>query len=494
MMKRFFLLFFFSCVSLIYAGKNFSDFSNLTNSLQLGSSPNSKIRSFLSWAEHVLQPATYDERTKEFHTFLSQSFKKFQFKKIYESKYLSAQSNGFKKITFSHKYLGNGYFTKITSQSIQQMAASRFGDAISEYALKKNQKSNLQEGTFSDSNTFSAYLKSKSNIGSFSDKTFLLLAQKLLDIISPENIDNLPQQSRKKFYANLKTNNNRKVLDAFYKNYPHFSNYLQKYTSLSRLVYSKKYKGQTLTAFDLRGRLSDFFLYNDYPYAATYLRDLKPLGKLHVYFYTNEGKRFMELHLDSRKLSCNLRFYTLGGKLVPYLSSKQLFLEKSFSLDSLKNFYFPIHVSFKGNIYGLSFTNNNIWLRASYTNKKQHSSLKVKIASIPKTKVSGGFSYVIPSWLIDIMIPGNMEELIHSVTTVLVNANGKRGSFVKTHFYRQKNTQIHANLETEFLDNFFIRFGVKVWNYRILPSDAAEKDIVKFVSKLLEKLRQDLKS
>ncbi|MEM7183895.1 MAG: hypothetical protein AAF518_23525, partial [Spirochaetota bacterium] len=466
MIKWFSVLFLFFYASFTYAGKDFVDFSKLASSLQLGNAPNSKIRSFLYWGQHILQPASYDTRTKEFYTFLSQSFKKFQFRKIYESKYLSAQGNGFKKITFSHKYSGKGYFTKIVRQNVKQMTAPHFGDAISEYALKKNQESALGEGTFSDSPTFSAYLKSKSNLGHFSDQTLLLLLENLLQIISPKNIEKLPQLGTKRFYNNLKTTTNRKLLDSFYKSYPHFSNYLQKYTSLSRLVYLKKYKGQLVTAFDLRGRLSDFFLYNDYPYAATFLRDLKSLGKLHIYFYTNEGHRFMELHLNSHDLSCNLQLYTLAGKLVPYLSSKKLFLEKSFSLSSLKSFYFPIHISFKGNIYGLTFKNNNIWLGAWYTNQKRHSSLKVKMASIPKTKVSGGFSYVIPSWLIDIMIPGNMEGLIHSVTTVIVNANNKRGSFVKTHFYRRDNTQIHTNLETEFLDNFFIRFGVKVWNYR----------------------------
>ncbi|HRP68588.1 MAG TPA: hypothetical protein PLY93_03575, partial [Turneriella sp.] len=61
------------------------------------------------------------------------------------------------------------------------------------------------------------------------------------------------------------------------------------------------------------------------------------------------------------------------------------------------------------------------------------------------------------------------------------------------HWKKQKNeNQLHASLSTEFLENRFIRIGMKIWVRRFRPNEEVQEEIRLFIASFTRALLSDL--
>ena len=122
--------------------------------------------------------------------------------------------------------------------------------------------------------------------------------------------------------------------------------------------------------------------------------------------------------------------------------------------------------------------------------------VSARLTKISTPQIAGSFYHVVPPWLIDIGMPGNMEELANRFIRVLVAGNYRKGSSFRFIWDAQQPKQgsiATVSAETEILDNPFARFAVKVINHRVIPTEGAFLDIKKGHARLCKAWLKDLK-
>ncbi len=453
------------------------------------------VANFLNLLVSLASKTKYNKAAEEFHGYLSKSIEKFDFKDLYNSKYMRHSANGYKSVTYTGLNSQNGFIVDLIDGSFEKIPIKGFGDFGVELSLRKNESFSVATGSYAKSNSYSGDLKLDENFGAFSHEKGTIFLGSLLSLIEMDNLDkiNLPTS---KTFPNLKNPENRKILDLLLADLPSVSRFLNQYFEADSLLKDVNKNGKRVTMFILNGRINNRYVQNHYPYLAGYLDDISELGNIRMIFYNSSGNRILEINLESNTLLLYCKFYTASGKIIPYSTNdgkEELDFTEAFSLQTLSLYNFKISISFQATIYGLNFENKDISINGVYTNKPEEGNIYFALKEFPKTSVSGGFSYIVPAWAIDLVIPGNMEELINHFTTVLVHANQEKGSFLKLS-WKKKTSNWHFSLrsESEFVDNFFIRFGLKIFNYKIRPSKEAGEELSRFLVQIFELTKKDI--
>ena len=404
-------------------------------------------------------------------------------------------ANGYKSVTYVGVNSQEGFNVDLIDSSFEKIPIHNFGDFGVEFSLRKNESSSVATGSYAKSNSYSGDLKLEQYLGVFSHEKGAVLLGSLLSLLDMENLDkiNLPAS---KTFSNLKNSENRKVLDLLLADLPSVSRFLNQYFAADSLLKDQNKNGKRVTMVILNGRINNRYVQNQYPYLAEYFDDISELGNIKMLFFNSSGSRILEINMESKTLLLYCKFYTAGGKMIPYSTkdgNDELDFSKAFALPTLSLYSFKILISFQAAIYGLDFDNKEITVNGIYSNKPGEGNLSFALKDFSKTSVSGGFSYLIPSWAIDLAIPGNLEELIYHFTIVLVHANQDRGSFLKLSWKKKPSAwNFSLRSESEFVDNFFIRFGLKVFNYKIRPSKLAGEELSRFLVQIFDLARKDV--
>ena len=138
----------------------------------------------------------------------------------------------------------------------------------------------------------------------------------------------------------------------------------------------------------------------------------------------------------------------------------------------------------------------NVLVDAKYSNIDRIGKLDFKLAKFPAPKVGGRFIGVVPPWMIDIGIPGSIDEYAHKLTKTLVKGNNGRGSrlYLKWDTKQGRKVMFTAKGETEFVDNRFIKFGAKIWIRKFVPDDKAVEEVQQILQATTGALLNDIKA
>ncbi|TGK29532.1 hypothetical protein EHQ12_17415 [Leptospira gomenensis] len=430
-------------------------------------------KQFFGFLRGAAKKIQYDGRASEFHKYIETSLEKFELKKLYQSEFLQRSEDGTHRIAYRGTFSREGYTVKLEEKRSNSFPPA-FGDFSADFLLKHNPK------PFYGGNSYSGNLDLTTNLGPFTNKHALAALEILLKYLDSENVKKIDAPATA-IFRKVNPPESRKVLNDFSKSFPDLGKFLNYYFGLdSLLTFSEtgKVGGEVaVTKFHFKGFLSKN-LSDDYAELGDYIDSIKYLGWINVTIENPKGRTLAEFRLDSKRPDVSFKFITKQGKIFPYDSKGTLFPEESFAISSLNRFPFQIRIALEANLYGLLLENSEILLSGVFVNFSDNGFLSLKILKVNPFDVSGGFSYVIPTWAIDFVIPGNLESIIREFTDTLVRANGDKGTKVVLSWNRELGkTFLRTHLESEFLDNFLIRFGLKIWNHKVLPSEEAREDI-----------------
>ncbi len=444
------------------------------------------IINLLKLFKNLFLPFEYDEQAKEFNEYLSGVKSRLDFSTLYNSKYLIQGRGGERVVVYYGEYTPSSYKIFLNKQDYESIQLLKFGDFRSQIILVKNTTPSLVSSTYSSSVSYSAFHKGSIHLEKTSHLTFLSFFEEILKVVDAENIQKMeifPSQ----IYSELKREEERKVLGVLQKDFPKFSKYLNIYTKAASALYFYELDKKKITKIQIYGALNLRSIQRDAPFLADYLMDIQDLGWIHLELYNQNKFKLFEFHLDSEKLELQLVLFTEKGKLIPFTGfrgNEKLDFQNAIEFSKLKQIQFKGKISFYGNIYGLIFENNGFNFEGDFTNQKEQGKFFIRLKHVESTKVSGGFSYVIPSWLIDFFIPGDMEELVNHFFQNIVQSNHKKGAFLKLTLNKQKeNWFINSIAEGEFIENFFLRLGLRVWNYKVVPSDDAYHNLAQLIAR-----------
>lgn len=460
---------------------SFQDFAK-----KIANKDSTTITNLLKFFKNLFLPFEYNQEAKEFNEYLSKIRSRLDFSALYNSKYLTQSSTGERLVVYSGEYTSSSYKIFLSNQDYNSIPLNKFGDFRSQLSLVKNTSPSLISKSYASSLSYSAAHKGSINLEKTSHMTLLTVIEEILKVVDAENIQKM-EVLNSQLYNDLRREEERKVLGVLQRDFPKFSKYLNIYTKISSALLVKEFEKKKVTKVQLYGALNLRAIQRDAPFLAEYLMDIQDLGWIHIDVFHSSSSKLFEFHLDSEKLELQLSLFTEKGKLIPFTGfrgNEKLDFQNGVEFSKLKEIQFYGKLSFYGNIYGLIFENNGIHFRGDFNQTKDTGKFFVKLEKIEPTSVSGGFSYVVPAWLIDFFIPGDMEELVNHFFQVIVKSNRGKGAFIKLTLEQIKNHWIlNSQAEGEFVENFFLRLGLRVWNYKVYPSDDAYHNLAQLITK-----------
>jgi len=429
----------------------------------------------------------FGKRADNFFTYLNEAVKDFDWESLYESKYLSGRRGGFRTITLRGLNKPNHYRVDVINGRYTSVPMTKLGNIGTEYGFKENKVS------VSGDSSYSAYVKMRVALKQFSHINGTAFLTGLQKIISPGNLEKL-NDPKTTVYKNLK-GESRKLIDNFTRHLPKWSKNLAKYTYLKSLVTIKEYKGERYTKLKMVMGLSMRGIKRDFPELEDWLDSIAGLMKFRYYVNNRKGNRLLIFSLDTKRRLFKWELYTRGGKLIPMTYKKKPVFSQEFDLSKIKKYVFYNVFNLKIAIFGIRFYTGNIVVRGTYRRSKSNGRFYLHFTRLPIPKVKGRAFGIFPKWMMDMAIPGNIEELAGKVMKVMEKGNNGRGTRMAARWNtrRPNNTIFNLKASSEFVDNFFIRFALKIFSRKFRPSNDALDDIDKFYEKMSGALMTDMK-
>ncbi len=426
-----------------------------------------------------------DEKARKVLSFTDRSLANFDFNEFYNSGELAGLDDGYRGIVFSGTDDGSSFRFRVLPAG-RSADLSRLGNFTAAFGLKKNDRPSPGRRTYSGKIDVHASLKNLSH------RSLGALIKGSLFVIDPDNIRKLPASADTVCQEHGEETG--RVLGAYRRAFPSFSSHMLRYFPVNSFIAAPgpgpvKYSRLHFAAFLNRDAIR-----KDFPAIAAYLDDMRGLFRVEIKVRNEQGNNILRMRMESDRNFFRLTLLTRKGKIVPFGESGEPIFSQEVDTAAVRRYRFTSRVDFYSNVYGLRFSTRGIAADHDYTDEPGGGVMRNKIAAIPRTRVTGWAFHLVHPWFIDLVIPGNMEQLIADFSTVMLGANGGTGSIMDFSWdtSRPGDTRFRYLAASEFIDNFFIRFGLRIWKKRVLPGGSAAGEMKKGMIQALTALEHDL--
>jgi hypothetical protein len=446
------------------------------------------LREIARLREKTSLRVTHSDDTQKFYRFMNSTLERFDFMKLWKSRYFTDVGDGFRGVTIEGRGRDGDYAVNLVAPGERRSGPSLMWDYDTVYALKKNDRS------LAGGRSFVVSVSSRTATGSYSHRNGMAFVAGLLRVIDPSNIGRLgaPECG---LFRNLE-GESRRVVNEFHRSFPRVSRFFDRYTIMRSLVSVHEYEDIPYTRCEIRYGYRMNFLKEEYPRLEKAFREIRGLYLIRMDFRIDSGDTILTLVFDSREDVLGCTFYTRDGRFVPFDASGRPIFRRAIAPESLKNFSYHAVMDMVHNVHGLQFTTNGTIIRFAYRDAPTRGSVTVRIEEVGKTTISGRFYNVLPPWLIDLFVPDNMEQLIADVSRVMAAAHDGRGTSVVLEWDTRDpdGVMLDFNAVSEFVDNYFIRYGLRVWSKKMLADESFTTEARRITGRLLEAFRMDLEA
>jgi hypothetical protein len=234
-------------------------------------------------------------------------------------------------------------------------------------------------------------------------------------------------------------------------------------------------------------------LEDDFPELAKSLKNIEGLYKIRMTIKNGNDHTIMAIVFDSHEDALNLELYTRQGSIIPYDVQGNPLFSEGITPIYLKDFSYYAVLNMVHDVHGLKFVTDNVVVRFRYQNTPVRGVWTMKLDEVSRTRISGSYYHIIPSWLIDFFIPNNMEQMIYDLSRVMLKGNDGLGSMVTFEWDRNdpKNIMLHFTAVSEFMNNYFLKYGLGVWSKKTTSYDALIQEAKTLRTKFLDALKAD---
>lgn len=396
---------------------------------------------------------------REFFAYMGKCMDSFDLDEFYESSYFTTNETGFRTFTFHGSNELDHIKLDIYKPGYDNFGKPECGEFFSEYGLKRNEAK--------DNNgikSFSFYIKSKTSWGSLSLLNILSFFEGFLKVFDPDNIARLPDPPASPVFPHL-TGYNRKVCDAYYMTFPGTTAYLDRYCTAPPLLEIKNHNGVSYTHVKAKLIYKQDVIKKEYPLLEDYFKELSGNFKININLLSGKGHSLCKFEINGMDYM-TADVYTRGGEIIPFDINGMPRFDEAFSMEKITNLDFLAEVGMDVKQFGLRVGMTMIFF-GNYYRTRNKEMLGYKLIEV-KNIITGNFLNVIPFEVLDTVTMGNIDEFMKEFTAMLINANKGKGTFLLHKWTKDDPGDVINNyyLSTEILDNFFIRFGMKMFSNR----------------------------
>lgn len=148
------------------------------------------------------------------------------------------------------------------------------------------------------------------------------------------------------------------------------------------------------------------------------------------------------------------------------------------------------------NVNGMRMRIQQMRMDWTYAKRGRNVDISARITKIPQVRVTGRAFGIVPKWLIDVAIPGNMDQLIREFMLTATQGNVGRGIALDLRL-RQARAGGPATISlgggVELLDSTLIHLAAKIAGQKLIPPTPVRNDLHRLMCRLHYAFVKDLR-
>ncbi len=277
-----------------------------------------------------------------------------------------------------------------------------------------------------------------------------------------------------------------KFLLPFWMAYPNLVKQLGQFL-IADSILAEDLAGKDYRSYKAKFRIDDKALATFYPRLASYLSDLHDIARFTVKVNDEHGT-LVTLTLDSAEKSLELQATLSNGGMVPVANGK-LLRDKVQYLDGEPT-KLTADIQADIDVYGVKTRVSNLSMDIAFTPFKDSAQIEASIHQPPQVSVAGAFLDIVPTSLIDAVIPSNIAGIVGEFLDIACS-NGINGSLVLHNTGQKHVMRSTATGYFVALDNPFVRMGMGIVNNRVVPDETASQEMEQLFFSVQRAFRKD---
>ncbi|MFH2100251.1 MAG: hypothetical protein ABIJ95_12120, partial [Pseudomonadota bacterium] len=319
--------------------------------------------------------------------FMWESIRRFDFRELYESRYLGAMPQGYRGFYFTGTSLPESYDFALTGPEGFVRRLPSFGSFNARFGLRKNDES-LVGGR-----SFSTQMEMVAQSGDLAFDYLLSLLTGALRVLDPKNTRTLSS-------GLAGGDGGAGVSQAFARSFPGFCQVLSPYVHIRTVLERESHPAGEYSRFSMAVGFREEALARDYPLAAAHLKRLRDLAEIQGAWTSTLGHVIANFALRTQGDMLVLSFCTRDGMIVPRTAEGTPVFDEAFFPDRILDYPFRVSLDMVNHARGLIFDTEDFIVRAQFTRKKGGGNLAFRLGDVHRTRVTGRMYNIVPAWLV----------------------------------------------------------------------------------------------
>jgi hypothetical protein len=253
-----------------------------------------------------------------------------------------------------------------------------------------------------------------------------------------------------------------KILNGVSRDFPDLFRIILKYWDVENILSSQLANTGDFLSFNLRAGLNHDAFSKHYPELGKFLNKWQEIVQFKARIFDNQNQLMGMVQLDSLNNIFTVQFRILRDRFIPLQGTGILKTNNGFTLIGMDSAKFRVICDIHLNIVGMKIKIETLPVILDYQHSDAGPHLMASMEQVPQKVQAGGSVYgVIPIWMVDLMIPSNVQEIINSFFQTLARANDGKGSMLMIRSFPEQISKQNVLLKTdaEVLANGTIKLG-----------------------------------
>ncbi len=253
-----------------------------------------------------------------------------------------------------------------------------------------------------------------------------------------------------------------KILNGICNDFPNLFQFTSRFCKIENIVSSHNKNAEDSLTFNIRVQLNREAFTIHYPEFAKLLEKWREIIKFKARIFDEQDQLMGMVELDSMNHLFIMQFRISSDRFIPMHDTVILKINHGFRLNGAGSTRFKIVCDIHLNIVGMQLMIDTLPVVLDYRHSDAGLHLKAHLVEAPQKIEAGGRVYgVIPVWMVDLMIPSSVQEIMNSFFQTLAMGNGGIGSMIRIYSFAEQASKQSVLLLTdaEVLANGTLKLG-----------------------------------
>jgi hypothetical protein len=253
-----------------------------------------------------------------------------------------------------------------------------------------------------------------------------------------------------------------KILNGISNDFPDFFRITTQYYNIENIVSSNNKNAEDSLAFNIRVRLNREAFSLHYPEIGKILKKWREIVQFKARIFNKQDQLMGMVELDSTNNLFTIQFRILSDRFISMHDDGILKINNGFSLTAAGSTQFKVVCDIHLNIVGMQLKIDALPVVLDYRHSDGGPRLKARLVQAPQKIEAGGSVYgFIPIWMVDLLIPSNVQEIMNSFFQTLAKGNDGNGSVIRIYSFPEQapKQSFLLNTDAEVPANGTIKLG-----------------------------------